>query len=134
MEFFYDHMCFGCGRQNPYGLHLQFTLQGEKVVAQFIPEEKHQGYPGIMHGGLITTALDEVMARTINVQGWHGVTARLELRFREQVPIGENITFEAWITKQRKKIVDLEARAVLNNGKIACEAKARFMIIGKLEK
>jgi len=134
VEFFYDHMCFACGNQNPKGLHLKFKAEeGNKVKTLFTPQKEHEGYPGVMHGGLITTILDEVMARSINMLGYNGVTARLEVRFREPVPIGQEITFEANITNARKTIVDLEAKAYLPNGKICAEAVARFMVIGQLE-
>lgn len=133
MEFSYDHMCFACGNQNPQGLKLKFEVEGEKVKTVFVPKPEHQGYPGLMHGGLITTILDEVMARCVNLLGLQGVTARMELRFREGVPIGENIIFEAQITNARKAVMDLEAKAFLPNGKVATEAIARFMIVGKME-
>ena len=132
MEFLYDHMGFACGEQNPQGLHLKFETNGEKVWSTFTPKPEHQGYPGLMHGGLITTVMDEVMARCVNLLGFHGVTARMELRFREGIPIGETIKVEASIVNARKTIVDLEANTYLSNGKLAAEAKARFMIIGKI--
>ncbi|MDK2824164.1 MAG: hypothetical protein PWQ67_347 [Clostridia bacterium] len=133
MEFSYDHMCFACGNQNPIGLHLKFTVEGDRVKTTFTPQKQHEGYPGVMHGGLITTILDEVMARSVNILGLHGVTARMEVRFREAVPVGQEITFESRITNARKTIVDLEAKAFLPSGKIAAEALARFMVIGKME-
>lgn len=134
MDFYYDHMCFACGEKNPKGLHLKFTVEEKgKVKTFFTPEKEHEGYPGVMHGGLITTILDEVMARSINILGFHGVTARLEVRFREPVPVGQEILFESIITNARKKIVDLEAKAYLPNGEVATEASARFMIVGKIE-
>ncbi|KJS19093.1 MAG: hypothetical protein VR72_20390 [Clostridiaceae bacterium BRH_c20a] len=133
MEFYYDHMCFACGNQNPIGLSLKFEVQGGKVKTHFTPQQVHEGYPGVMHGGLITTILDEVMARSVNMLGSHGVTARLEVRYREAVPIGQEITFESTITNARKTIIDLEAKAFLPSGKVAAEALARFMVMGKIE-
>jgi len=133
MDFYYDHMCFACGEKNFKGLHLKFQADGDKVKTVFTPQAEHEGYPGIMHGGLITTVLDEVMARCVNLLGYHGVTARLELRFRESIPIGTAITFEAKIINARKKVVDLEAKAYLPDGKVAAEATSRFMVIGKME-
>lgn len=133
MDFFYDHMCFACGERNPKGLHLKFKIEGDKVITKFIPQREHEGYPGMMHGGLITTVLDEVMARSINLLGLHGVTARLEIRFREPVPIGQEITFESVITHSYRKIIDLEGKAFLPDGKLAAQAQARFMVIGKIE-
>lgn len=133
MEFSYDHMCFACGERNPKGLHLKFTIEGDKVKTHFVPQKEHEGYPGVMHGGLITTILDEVMARSINLLGLHGVTARLVVRFREPIPIGQEITFQSAVIDSRRKLIDLESKAFLPNGKIAAEAQARFMVIGKME-
>lgn len=133
MGFFYDHMCFACGNQNPQGLQLRFETDGEKVWTVFTPKPEYQGYPGLMHGGLITTIMDEVMARSVNLLGLHGVTARMELRFREGIPIGEEIKVEASITKSRRTVVDLQAYAYLPDGKVAAEAQGRFMVIGKIE-
>ncbi|MFZ5945671.1 MAG: PaaI family thioesterase [Bacillota bacterium] len=133
MEFYYDHMCFACGEKNPIGLHLKFTVEGDKVKTTFTPQNQHEGYPGIMHGGLISTILDEVMARNVNTLGLHGVTARMEIRFREPAPTGEELTFEAKIVNARKSVVDLEAKASLASGKTVAEALARFMIMGKMD-
>ncbi|NLT94069.1 MAG: PaaI family thioesterase [Clostridia bacterium] len=133
MEFYYDHMCFACGERNAKGLHLKFDIDGDKVRTVFIPQKEHEGYPGLMHGGLITTILDEVMARSVNLLGLHGVTARLEVRFREPVPIGKEITFESIIVNSRHKVVDLESKAFLPDGKLAAQAQARFMVIGEMK-
>ncbi|SMB85278.1 Acyl-coenzyme A thioesterase PaaI, contains HGG motif [Desulfonispora thiosulfatigenes DSM 11270] len=133
MDFNYDHMCFACGEGNVKGLKLKFFKEGNKIITEFIASEEHQGYPGIMHGGLITTILDELMSRSVNSLGFFGVTARMEIRFREQVPIGEKIRYESKIINERKKVVDLEGKAILPNGKIAAETMARFMIMGDLK-
>ena len=55
-------MCFGCGDMNACGLQLNFRLEGNKATAEFVPEERYQGYPGLVHGGVTATALDEAMA------------------------------------------------------------------------
>lgn len=133
MELSYDHMCFGCGDKNPYGLKLRFEEEGEKIIASFRPSEFYQGYPGFMHGGIASTILDEVMSRCLNVLGHLAVTGRLEVRFRKKVPINQTLQCEGWIVKQKGPAVDTEGRIILADGSTAIEAKARFMIIGKME-
>jgi hypothetical protein len=55
-----SRMCFVCGIDNPIGLHLSFYTDDEgRCVARFRPRPEHQGYPGHLHGGLISTLLDE---------------------------------------------------------------------------
>ena len=58
-------MCFGCGRDNTIGLKLDFHQEGESVRAEFIPGEMYQGWPGVVHGGLICTMLDEVIGYVV---------------------------------------------------------------------
>lgn len=129
MELSYDHYCFGCGELNPQGLKLKFAKAGEKIIAQFVPQEFHQGYPGIMHGGITSTLLDEVMSTCLHAADLVGVTARLEVRFKKNIPINSSLQIEAWITKRKKSLVDTEARILYENGEIAAEAKGRFMIV-----
>ena len=54
--------CIGCGKNNPYGLKLNFQWDGKTVRSEFTPNDFYQGWPKIVHGGIITTMLDEVMA------------------------------------------------------------------------
>jgi putative nucleotidyltransferase with HDIG domain len=84
--------CFGCGPANPIGLKLAFCMEGDSLLARFTPGENHEGYPGVMHGGLISTLLDEVMANLLFLRGTPIVTAKLEVKFRAPVPIGHPVT------------------------------------------
>ncbi len=134
MEFSYDHKCFVCGENNPIGLKMRFTNIGDGVIeGVFTPCEYHEGFPGHLHGGLAATILDETMARAVNTLGVHGMTARMELRYREKIPVGESVKVIARIIKYRKTIVDLESEVLLSDGTVAVEASARFMVIGSME-
>jgi len=84
--------CFVCGVENPNGLHMNFFLSGPgEVVAEYTVPGHFQGYPGMVHGGIIAAMLDEVAGRT----HMHGepqrfmVTAQLNIRYRKPVPIGQ---------------------------------------------
>jgi hypothetical protein len=61
--------CFVCGQRNPFGLQLVFyqeqnAQQGETVVSDFRPKVEHQGFPGVIHGGIVAAILDEALNRT----------------------------------------------------------------------
>jgi len=129
MQFNYDHKCFGCGEQNPGGLKLKFVQEGDIFSTIFVPPEIYQGYPGILHGGITSTVFDDTMSQCIAALGKFGFTSRLEVRFRKKIPVLRPIKFEAWIVKQKGMIVDIESRAILEDGELAAEAKGRFMLI-----
>jgi acyl-coenzyme A thioesterase PaaI-like protein len=55
-----SRMCFVCGIENPIGLKLRFYTDDEgRCIARFRPKPEHQGYPGQLHGGIISALLDE---------------------------------------------------------------------------
>src|SRR5215471_15613051 len=56
--------CFACGARNPSGLHLIFRREGDEIVTEYTPEPVFQGFPGVAHGGIIATLLDETLNRT----------------------------------------------------------------------
>ena len=58
---------FVCGKDNPIGLKINIFKEKNIVNAEFIPEENHQGYKGIVHGGIIFSVMDEVMSRAVMV-------------------------------------------------------------------
>lgn len=129
MNWEYDSMCFACGEQNPIGLKLKFEQVDDVTVrTTFVPQDFHQSWPGIMHGGLTATIADEVMGRCVNALGYAGVTARMELRYKRAVPLGEPVTFEAVMVGKRLPIIDLKVKAILSDGQTALEAQVRFMI------
>ncbi len=76
--------CFVCGQRNPFGLHLVFRQEEDSIVADFQPREEHQGFPGVIHGGIVAALLDEALGRTSLLghnQEWT-MTGRLEIRYR----------------------------------------------------
>jgi hypothetical protein len=82
--------CFGCGRANAIGLQLDgFQSDGTVVTASFVPREEYRGFDGILHGGIVAAALDEVLGWTaILLHGSMAVTAKLELRYRPKAAAG----------------------------------------------
>jgi acyl-coenzyme A thioesterase PaaI-like protein len=120
-------MCFVCGRENPAGLHAEFLIQGDKVVVEFTPEERHQGYPGVMHGGLVSTLLDETIGRSAFLLNKWVVTAKMELRYRQPVPIGQPIRVVGWTTRQRGRLLEAQGEVQLADGSVAVEAKGLFV-------
>ena len=119
-----NQWCFACGEINPIGLKLKFREVGDRYVTTFTPGKEHQGYDGIVHGGIISALLDEIMARYPYAKGINTVTARLEVRFRQPTRIGQELTVSGWVTNQRGKMTELAGNVTLPDGTVTAEGKA----------
>jgi acyl-coenzyme A thioesterase PaaI-like protein len=92
--------CFGCGPDNPIGLHLPWdAVDGERYAAPLRLDERHQGGPGIAHGGIVSAALDEAMGILAQHVAFPSVTARFLVRYRKPVPTGEELQLEARLAR-----------------------------------
>ncbi len=130
----YDQ-CFGCGEQRPEGLHLRTAAgPGVSVTAQFEVTEAHQGAPGLIHGGLLAAAFDEVMGSVTWLLRVPAVTGRLETDFVKPVPVGRVVHLRAWCVGQsgRKFYHRAEARLDGPEGQLVARAAALFVAV-KLE-
>jgi acyl-coenzyme A thioesterase PaaI-like protein len=125
-----DQYCFACGRNNPIGLKLQFTYGEGSAEATFTPERVYQGYPGIMHGGLVATLLDEAMAHAANSALGPAVTGELRVRMRGNgVPIGRPLHLQGRVTFHRGRLVKTEAELRGEEGELLASAEGKFMLV-----
>lgn len=114
-----DGYCFVCGPNNAIGLKLDFSFDGKTITTEFIPQKVHQGYMNIVHGGIISTLLDEVMVKLAIEMGTPAVTAQMDIRLRKAVAIGERITFRAEIRESTRKLIIAYAKAETGEGIVA---------------
>ena len=124
--------CFACGKDNPIGLHLHFDQTEDELLTTFIPRQEHQSYDGRMHGGLISTLLDEAMGQFLYMKtGKPAYTAKLEVRFRQPVIIGERVTVRTKVNKQKGRLVEMSATMTKDDGIMVAEAAAKLMCEGE---
>jgi acyl-coenzyme A thioesterase PaaI-like protein len=120
--------CFVCGPDNPVGLHLIFTLDDNICRAEFTPADYHCGFDGITHGGIIFSALDDVMANWIVLQGMQAFTAKVDLRYKASLPTGTKVTLEGRCLKARGRLMQMQGRMLrADNGQVVAECEASFM-------
>src|SRR3989304_3529988 len=122
---------FGCGKENPLGLKIAFTLDREKkaIIGEFTPGPEHQGYQGITHGGIIATLLDEAMGRLLFELGTYAVTAWMEVRFTAPLLTGEKVLVSAKVIKERKKFFEAVAEITDSSGNSIASASGKLMMI-----
>lgn len=116
--------CFVCGLQNPFGLHLHFYDNGEdEVRCEYTISDRFQGYPGVAHGGIVAAILDEAIGRVSMISDpmHFMMTATMELKYRQPVPLHTPLTILARKLKDRGRIVKAEGAVYLPDGSIAVE-------------
>ncbi len=116
--------CFACGKDNPIGLKLSFSWDGAKAEADFTPSELHQGWPGIMHGGLVYCLLDEAMAYVAYFHGFKGLTAKTQIRLRASLPVGELLHITGTVTRKTRKLFETAAQVTRQDGSVGAECRA----------
>lgn len=106
-----DHHCFGCGRLNPHGLHLVFAplAKGDGVAAPFTPRAVHEGFFGVVHGGIITAVLDEAMGWAVFARDIWAVTGKLAVTFRQPVAVGVPTRTIGRVVADRGRLLDVAA-------------------------
>jgi uncharacterized protein (TIGR00369 family) len=122
-----DNYCFVCGEKNPYGLHLKFSLREGKISTEFVPQKTHQGYKDVVHGGMISTLIDEAMVKTALMQGMPVITAEITIRFQNPLIVGEKATVVATIEKINKRIIETSAILKKTDNTIIAEGHAKLL-------
>jgi acyl-coenzyme A thioesterase PaaI-like protein len=104
------HHCFACGTLNANGIGLVLHIERGRSWVELALEPRFQGWDGIVHGGILATILDEVMAWALVGEDSWGLTARLDVDFKKPVRVDQRIRAEGWITRSRRRLVDTDAR------------------------
>ena len=125
-----ERMCFACGPDNPIGLKIKFTVDADDVCsAEFTPNDNHLSWENTVHGGIIYSALDDVVGNIPYARGQIAHTARCEIRYREPLREGQTVALRGWIEKEKGRLMVLrgEARRISDNQLIA-ECTASFLV------
>ena len=125
-----SRMCFICGLENPVGLHLHMYETSPGVVeTTYVAPEHFQGYPGVLHGGIVSSIIDEIAGRahmgSDPTNPRFMFTAKLEVKYRKNVPIGRKLKIigKAGKTKSRSAeawagIYDAETNELYAEGNV----------------
>jgi acyl-coenzyme A thioesterase PaaI-like protein len=124
--------CFVCGVENPRGLHLKFyeTAPGE-VAADYTIPDHFQGYPGVAHGGIVATILDEISGRSHigAVPPRFMYTARIEVRYRQNVPTGVPLKIVGKAGKSKGRLATASGEIFDQDANLLAEAEVLLVDI-----
>ena len=122
-----DTYCFACGKDNPFGLHMEFTEEGQDYVCRWTPQAHLQGWSRILHGGIVTTLLDETMTWRLISLGKHVVTAEMTVRLKQPTPLDQELTVRARVTVERRRYYEAASEISLPDGTVTATATAKFL-------
>lgn len=119
--------CLVCGAGNPSGLQLQFRTSDDGcVTAPFVGNPALEGYPGLLHGGIICALVDGAMTNCLFARGVTAVTAELTVRYLEGVQIARPVDVSAWCLRARGHLFVLQAE-IRQDGRVVVRAAGKFM-------
>ena len=118
--------CFVCGKNNGIGLHLTFRLEEDMTYTEFVPQPDHQGYDGIVHGGILAAILDDAMANCLWLRGIPAVTAKMALRYHEPVQVGTHLLVYGRLLQEHDKVAMAEGWMTTAPGTRLVEASGTF--------
>ena len=123
-------MCFICGLENPIGLHLHiYETEPGAVKSTYLAPDHFQGYPGVLHGGIVAAIVDEIAGRSLMgsdpMNPRFMFTAKMEVKYRKNVPVGKELKIIGKAGKSRGKsaeawagIYDVETNELLAEGNV----------------
>lgn len=123
-----QNACFVCGQENSGGLRIAFAPADDgSMTAQWTPETVWEGFRGIVHGGVVSTVLDEAMSKAVAAGGAEALTAELRVRFRRPVASGAPYRIRGWIVSRSKRLIETEAALTTPSGGEFAHAWGRFL-------
>lgn len=126
-----DNYCFVCGTQNPVGLKLNFHYdeKNDEMVSNTDFPRHFQGWQGVLHGGLISTVLDEIMIKAAAQKGLKCVTAELNIKFKKPALLKKEFTIKGKVNEIRRRIVLTEGSVKDSDGTTIAAANGKFITI-----
>lgn len=125
-----DFYCFGCGKNNPEGLKLDFKIDKDRTMhAEFTPQKIHQGYTNITHGGIVALVLDEIMGNLPWKLGKPAVAAELRVKLKKPSPVGKKLFLTAKIESENGRLVQISSVAKNEQGEIMAMGEGKYVVV-----
>jgi acyl-coenzyme A thioesterase PaaI-like protein len=129
-----QNACVVCGPDNPHGLQIRFEREADgTAAANWRPAKNWEGFQGIVHGGIISTVLDEAMSKAVAALECEALTGELRVRFRRHVASGEDLHIRGWIVKRMKRLIKTEATLTSADGAERAHAWGTFVAVHRAD-
>lgn len=131
---FHHPYCFGCGTENEWGLRLTAVAgEGMSATSTVFVDKRLEGGPGVIHGGLLSTAFDEAMGKNHALIGCFAVTVHLQIDFAKPIPLGTTLRIETRIDGRLRRKLYMSAEAYFEHegpeAKPVAASRGLFVIV-----
>jgi len=126
--------CFVCGKDNPKGLKLDIKKDGNFAYAEFSLSNDYEGYPGIIHGGILASILDDVMANTKFLDGFIVYTVELNIRYLKHCLVSEKLVAVGYPIEIKHNILFAKGEIKTPVGLVKVEGSGKYYIKGVYER
>ncbi|MCK5802688.1 MAG: PaaI family thioesterase [Lentisphaeria bacterium] len=125
-----EGLCFACGKRNPHGLQLVFEVDADAgmAVCELAVPGRFNGWPGVCHGGIVATLLDEAIVYACRGTGKLAATVGLSVKYRKPVPTGVPVRIVGELVSARSRIMKATAR-IEREGEILAEAEGTLAVL-----
>jgi uncharacterized protein (TIGR00369 family) len=131
---FADHHCFACGADNPIGMRLEIELGEAEARTSWTVGPDYVGWSDRLHGGIVATLLDEVMAWAPSSDDAWAVTAAMSITFRSPASPGERLSAVGRVTSRRRRIFEVTGEVRGPDGRLIAEGTGRYLGASPAEK
>lgn len=118
--------CFVCGDKNPIGLNVAFFSDDDRVTAEYVAGRNFEGYKDILHGGILSSLLDEVMIRAVLDKDIFCLTSEINVKFRKMVKIGDKLFLEGKLAEDRGRILVARGKITNQDNEVVATGEAKF--------
>ncbi|MCP4632496.1 MAG: PaaI family thioesterase [candidate division Zixibacteria bacterium] len=126
--------CIVCGDRNPIGFNIEFKHGDGFVYGIVNPGINFEGYGDVIHGGISSTFLDEVMVKALFSIDVIAITMEINIRFRKPVKTGMEITIKGYPGEVKSRVALARGEILLPDKSVAVEADGKFYILKDKEK
>lgn len=127
-----DNRCFACGKDNPIGLKLEFEEKGEFTVSTLNFTKDFAGWENMVHGGILSTVLDEVMVKSAGRNGFVCVTGELNVRYKKPCLTEKHYELRGKVSEVKKRLIFTEGEIIDLNGEIIASGTGILFVVDHL--
>jgi uncharacterized protein (TIGR00369 family) len=129
-----DDGCFVCGKENPVGLHVEFSVDSDnnRANADLTLGNNFQGWQGIIHGGIIATLLDEAAIYACRALSDGAVTAGMNVKYKKPVKVNCPLTLKAEVVSCKRRIAVVNSQLIVDL-EIMAEAEVKVKLLANKE-